>query len=183
MRPALFFILIACSKSSTCDSTVEDTGVQIGEINPICRCEEASIAVGTGRDEFIPITAGDRIEMTYGPQGGWHIWGSIQAKNTRNVIVVRMEVEDLQSGERIVDVTHQIALSMHNECTGSYTGLYGFLELDALHSGELDTPPELICGHTLAIQMTVSDSGGTQLSQTVETIASPDPVDLENCLL
>jgi hypothetical protein len=71
---------------------------------------------------------------------------------------------------------------MQDECTGSYTGLYGFLELDALFDGELDTPPELICGHTLAVRMTVSDTGGTLLTESVEAIAAPDPVDLENCL-
>jgi hypothetical protein len=176
-----FLLLTACTDGEICEIS-EDTGIQIGSINETCFCQEPSIAIGTGRASFEPLSNGDGIEMTYGPQGGWHIWGSIQATNTRDVIRVQFEAIDIESNETVVDVTHQVALAMENDCTGSYTGMYGFLKLDGLVSGELDTPPELICGHLLEIRMTVSDSGGRLITKTVETVTTPDPVDVENCI-
>jgi hypothetical protein len=178
----LFLLLTTCTNEQACESPEEDTGIQIGDINETCLCQEPSIAIGTGRENFEPISNGDNIEMTFGPQGGWHIWGSIQATNTRNVIRIHFEAIDIESGETVVDVTHQVALAMENDCTGSYTGMYGFLKLEALYSGELDTPPELICGHLLEVRMTVSDSGGRLITETVETVTTPDPADVENCI-
>jgi hypothetical protein len=154
----------------------------VGTISEICRCERPEIAIGTGYSEFEALEDGDGVVMVYGPQGGWHIWGSIRASNTRNVIKIRFTAEDLETGVQVVDVTNQVALAMESECTGVYTGIYGFLDILPLSEGDLDTPPELLCMNELALRMTVSDSGGRVIQESLQLLALPDDVDAENCI-
>ena len=39
----------------------------------------ASVIVGTGQTEFEPLVDGDGLEFVFGPQGGYHVFVSIQA--------------------------------------------------------------------------------------------------------
>ena len=38
------------------------------------------IAIGTGPDSFVPLADGDAIPIVHGTQGGYHVWGSIRAR-------------------------------------------------------------------------------------------------------
>ena len=33
-----------------------------------------TVEVGTGSVDYVPLAEGDRVELTHGSQGGWHIW-------------------------------------------------------------------------------------------------------------
>jgi hypothetical protein len=38
----------------------------------------ARIELGTGQDRFVPLEDGDAVDIVKGPQGGYHIWGSVR---------------------------------------------------------------------------------------------------------
>ena len=173
--------LLSCGDTETCPDEAQETGLQIGSIADACRCNEASFDLGTGDAEFESLADGDAVTMVYGPQGGWHIWGSVRVRNTRDVVKIHFTAFDTVSQSIVVDVTNQVAIAMEDECTGTYTGMYGFLDTDPLAVGELDTPPELLCHHELILTMTLTDSAGRHLEQTRTVTAAPDEADADVC--
>ena len=44
-----------------------------------CPTLETTVALGTGASSFIPLSDGDSIRFERGPQGGYHVYGSLQA--------------------------------------------------------------------------------------------------------
>lgn len=44
-----------------------------------CVGGDATLEVGTGADAFEPLTDGDDLVLVMGPQGGYHVWGSLRA--------------------------------------------------------------------------------------------------------
>ena len=66
----MLFFLMACAKS------VVDTS------EPVCTDLSPSLLVGTGEREFETLAEGEEVVMVHGPQGGWHMLGSIQLSNT-----------------------------------------------------------------------------------------------------
>jgi hypothetical protein len=45
-----------------------------------CGDDDASVRIGTGYDGFTVLADGDPIDVNAGPQGGFHVFGSIQAR-------------------------------------------------------------------------------------------------------
>jgi len=191
---ALIGLWTACSGSgsddtstSECNDTLEETGIQIGNIDPSCACLEPKLEPGSNEfpDDWTPISDGDEVVVVHGPQGGWHVWGSVKTQNTRNVVQVEIKIYDIPSGEIVADNGYHVALINEGTCAGSYPGMFAFINIDALIDEEagLDTPPELICYHPLRIEMTTSDSGGRSITEVVEVIAAPDPADIEDCII
>ena len=41
------------------------------------------IELGTGERAFEPLSNGDPVEIVFGPQGGYHVWGTVRAGNVR----------------------------------------------------------------------------------------------------
>lgn len=39
------------------------------------------VEVGTGEVGFAPLSAGDEVELVYGPQGGYHIWTAVRIRD------------------------------------------------------------------------------------------------------
>lgn len=173
--------------TTECDGDIEETGIQIGNIDPTCACLEARLEAGSNEftDNWNPISDGDEVVVVYGPQGGWHIWGSAKAYNTRNVVQIDIEIYDIPSGQLIADNGYHVALVQEDTCTGSYPGMFAFVDVDGLIDTDagLDTPPELICYHPLRIEMSATDSGGRVLKQVVEVIGVPDPVNVDDCVI
>lgn len=181
-RPLLTLgLLVGCTPPETCSTDTADTGIQIGKISAECRCEDASFEFGSGDSSFQPISDGEDLTMIHGPQGGWHLWGSVRAANTRDVVKIRFTAVDVETQTTVVDVTNQVALAMESDCVGVYTGMYGFLDVDSLASGEADTPPELLCDHQLELSMTLTDSAGRHLVETRTVRAAPDEADIDLC--
>ena len=174
-------LLAACTPNETCLEEWEDTGIQVGVIESTCRCEEPSIEIGSTANSFVPIEDGGDAVMVFGPQGGWHIWGAIKTYNTRDVVKIQFQVRDLVSDTLVVDVSNQVGLAMGDDCSGTYTGMYGFLDFMHLVDGELDTPPELLCNHPIRLSMSLTDTGGRTIAKEVDLFARPDPADSDTC--
>ena len=56
-----------------------DSGTETGSG---CAIEEARIEIGTGSSEFVTLGEQEPVMMVHGPQGGWHMLGSIWVWNT-----------------------------------------------------------------------------------------------------
>jgi hypothetical protein len=100
-------------------------------------------------------------------------------------VQIDIEVFDIPSGEMIAENGYHVALIQEETCTGSYPGMFAFVNVEALIDTDagLDTPPELICYHPLRIEMTATDTGGRSLTHVVEVIGVPDPSDAEDCVI
>jgi hypothetical protein len=188
----MFWMLLACTgreplpvpndthdSESTCDTaSPADTGIQIGTIAPACRCEEPTVIIGTGEFAWEDLDDDAPLTMVHGPQGGWHMLGSARVCGSRNVVTIHFTITHDASGTIVSDNTYRVALvDDPSGCCGHYPGMYGFLGVQELAEGEMDTPPELLACAPVTLKMEVTDSGGRQLVTTTSVTATPDPTD------
>lgn len=152
------------------DGGVDDTGSE--------SCWDASptIEVGTGETTFERLDDGDPVVMVHGPQGGWHMLGSVRIHSMESIIDVSYTITDEASGVRVSDNTYRVAVVVDGECTGFYPGMYGYLTVDEM--GTPGRPPDLLSYKTLEMKMDVTDYGDRTASKTVRVVAQPDPVDV-----
>ena len=101
--------------------------------------------------------------MVHGPQGGWYIQQRTCHQHLERGQNPSTAV-DVESQTTVVDVTNQVALA-RKRGTGTYTGMYGFLD-GVIGCGRTDTPPELLCYHEFELTMTMIDTGGRELVET-----------------
>lgn len=168
-----------------CTPSVDDTAGQR------CTDLEPSLNVGTGEREFETLAEGDEVMMVHGPQGGWHMLGSIQLFNTSPIVEIDFTITDTVSGAVVSSNYYRVGLLMEDECNGYYPGMYGYLNIQELVHEELDTPPELLGGHELVMEMKSNDCTESQNEQGVCTrenrwssnkirvTAALDPIDME----
>ena len=177
------FWLMACTESEKPqDTTAPSESVSCADRTP-------SLIIGTGEFEWQDLADGDSLVMVHGPQGGWHLLGSILLQNTADIVEVEFLVTDIASNVVISSNFYRIKLLDGGECAGVYPGMYGYINVTPLQDGELDTPPELLGGNLLRIDMRANDCseaddlyGECQRSQrwtssSVEIIAELDPID------
>lgn len=152
-----------------------ETGVDPGPADP---CQVPVVDVGTGDDAWEDLSEGDPAVMVHGPQGGWHVLGSVRATATLQIVTVDFLITDLPSGEVIASNIYQVALREDVvECGGEYTGMYAYLSVGALENGELDTPPELLADHELLMEITVEDAAGASGYGSKIVVATLDAID------
>lgn len=189
----LNLLLIACTSSPgdksneselTCDTAVVgDTGVQVGLIDPSCRCEEPTLAIGTGMESYVPVAEGADVQMVHGPQGGWHVLSAVQITHTRNVVEMQARVYDVETGAAVTgDLVYRVQLVDDGGCVGSFPNMYLYLDVTALVDGERDTPPELLSCRQVRITVCASDTGGRELCEEKQVRVLPDPADIESGL-
>ncbi len=142
-----------------------------------------TVEIGTGEVDFEEITPGAAITMVHGPQGGWHMLGSVRTTNLEQIIQVHFTIVHLESGTTIADNTYRVA-TVYDEaaCSGVYPGMYGYLSVGALAEGEADTPPELLSHDTVEYCMTATDQQNREASACIEVVAAPDPDDVADGL-
>lgn len=137
------------------------------------------VSIGTGQTEYIALEEGDPVMMVHGPQGGWHMLGSVRVEQTTQVVRVYYTVTDEASGAVVVDNEYQVALVMDGECSGYFPGMYGYLNVDALKTAEATTPPELLSEHTLEMHMRIVDRKDGEGEAALLVTAVPDPKDVD----
>ena len=146
-----------------------------------CFREPPEVDVGTGNDTFEPLTAGDPVVMVHGPQGGWHMLGSVRVRNTTPVVNIRFTI-DTVAGVNIADNNLNVLLVDEGDCQGSYPGMYAYLDVTDLEEGDRDTPPELLSYETLRMTATITDEEDRVVESSLEVEAVPDPEDVASGL-
>jgi hypothetical protein len=87
-----------CAAPQTCiDGTCQPDAVSPQALEPytsdwaanapdVCKPANAGppvVQVGTGQTDYLPVTAGQTVQMEQGPQGGHHIWIAVRQRNLR----------------------------------------------------------------------------------------------------
>ncbi len=131
-----------------------------------------TVQPGTGEAGFTPLAPDDPVEIIYGFQGGWHMLGALRVCNMSAPFDVHFQITDVASGEIVADqyYVQWMLIDEGNGCRYTYN-LFGFLNVTALVDGELDTPPELLDGHTMQMLYEVTDTLGRQESGSIEVLA------------
>ena len=135
-----------------------------------------SAELGTGEDSFVAIADGDEIEVIQGPQGGYHILGSVLTSNlevgnaddlsdTTNPTVVFRVLRDSEP----IDVGIQYTQGLRESDDGRF-GLFGrrvILDIDS--DSELDQ---------VEVEMVVQvrDIEGTVVEDSRTLLAVPHPL-------
>ena len=122
-----------------------------------CLDRSPSIVIGEGERDFVPFGDPPEAIMVHGPQGGWHILGSLQFSGMEPIVEVEFQITHLDSGSIVSDNMYRVAMIETAACEGYYPGMYGYLSVIDLYEGELDTPPELIGNDTLRMNFQVTD--------------------------
>jgi hypothetical protein len=151
--PFLALVVGACGTAS------ETTAVDAG---PVAAPE---LQLGTGKDSFEPLAEGQTVELIHGPQGGWHIWGSLRARGLASPLTVVYAVALADTGEVLSSTTYEI----EPLAAGSWSlwaGLIGYVP-----------EPERVAKQPVALSMQVTDARGVQLGATQRVVAG----DLPNC--
>jgi hypothetical protein len=162
--------LLACTSS-------KDSGTPDSESDFIGCKGEPTVEIGDGREEFVEIPDNAEVIMTHGPQGGWHMLAGVYVTCTDMIVTVNYTIDVLPEETRISDNAYRVQLRADGEDAGYYWNMYGYLDVSAMAEGELDTPPELLCGRTLRLTISVEDSYGNAAESSVDVIAAPDPQD------
>jgi hypothetical protein len=155
-------------------ATNSDSG---GEIGP-CDTNGARIEIGTGGASFETLGAGDPVMMVHGPQGGWHILGSIRTWNTTPIIRIAYDIRAVDEDTYISQNEYHVMLAMDEECSGYYPGMYGYLDVSPLAAGGLNEPAELLSYSSVEMSMSIEDQDGQTSSDTILVTAIPDPQDV-----
>lgn len=145
-----------------------------------CFASDATIDVGTGSSGFEVLEPDDPVVMVHGPQGGWHLLGSVRTHNMTDVVRIRFEVVVAETGFVVADNSLYVQTLPEGECSGVYPGMYAYLVVDGMADGDADTPPELLAYEPLVFRAIVEDQNGRTATAEVRITAVPDPVDLED---
>jgi len=155
----------------------DDKGKHTGEPGGTDPCAPA-VEIGTGEAFFVDLPSGSALTMVHGPQGGWHMLASVRVTGTRPEVHIQYEIEHRETGAIISDNSYNLALLMDEECSGTYVGMYGYLDVSSLAQAELNTPPELLDGDDLILRMDVQDFDFVEALGEVQVVAAKDPTDL-----
>ncbi len=68
------------------------------------------VEVGTGETSFAPLADGDALELVYGPQGGYHVWGACGIYGIDpEGRVLHYTLRDATTGEVLADLSLALA--------------------------------------------------------------------------
>ncbi len=177
-------LLLACTPDDPSDTagdtaTTDTSACDPGEttLDAACACATPTIEVGNGSTTFQTVTEGALATMVHGPQGGCHIEAAVRTGNMVPIISIRYTIDTVPEGVRVSDNAYRVQVLPEGDCGGYYPGMYGYLQVSELASGEADTPPELLGGKGLLLTMEVTDFEGRTASDTLTVTAALDPID------
>ncbi|HMV69262.1 MAG TPA: hypothetical protein PKA64_20610 [Myxococcota bacterium] len=165
--------------------TPEETDETAPPLDP-CLAAPAEITAGTGNEVFQAVTAGQSVEMVFGPQGGWHIWGGLLARHVTSNAVLDFSITDVGTG--IVLHSSRINIGLRPlagpawACEGTYSGLLGVLSVADL-TGDADIdPPQALCGRPVEMRYTLHHPTGAAMGEgSIRIVAQPDPAHGAHC--
>ena len=149
---------------------------------PADPCADKRVEIGTGAVEFEPFGDPASAVMVHGPQGGWHMLGSLRTSGLQQVVSVVFTITEPVSGVEVSRNNYRVGTIFDPDtCIGTYPGMYGYLLVTGLADGEADTPPELLSWTELELCMS-ADDGESSADQCLRLRAEPDPADVESGL-
>jgi hypothetical protein len=151
------------------------------------------LTLGTGEYAYEVLLEGDRIVLTNGEQGGWHLWTSARVGGVNPVLSVLGTVKDVQTGTMLAgsdDLPVTIDISESGEgtydpasCAGEFYGQFTYLNDATPEAG--DSYLDLICsmeGRELEFSVTITEEAtGETASDTVNVRARLDPGNVPYC--
>jgi hypothetical protein len=64
-----------------------DTSTETG-----CFGSAPEAEIGSGESEWVSLSEGDPVTMVHGPQGGWHMLGSLWAANLEQIVEIEFTI-------------------------------------------------------------------------------------------
>lgn len=158
--------LLACT--SPCDSAA----------SPVCGCAEPELVLGDGAEPFKAFQQGQEAMIVHGPQGGWHVWASVQVRNTDPFLQLHYTIDTVPDQIRVSDNLYFVQMTNWKNCVGEIYEIFGYLDVTPMIDGDRDAPPELLVGRTLHLDMTITDSTDRSDHAEVDVVGIPDPKDV-----
>ncbi len=129
----------------------------------------ATISLGTGQQDYLPLADGDTVRLEKGPQGGHHIWTAVRMKNLKQTGTTTT-VTAVQPGTGLTVPPTGVVFSFVGD-EGGYCKLFGI-------TFRLDSPSELtfyknFLGKPLDVTVTVKDASGDAASATRHVTVAP----------
>lgn len=154
----------------------------IGE-GPACVCDTPGLRIGDGEADFVPLLEGQPVTVTKGAQGGWHITTSIEVTNTSDLVSLFYTIHRVRDDAEVSKQWLHVMLAnagpsgVEPTCVGTYWNMAGILDISALVDGERDTPPELLVGEPLRIEVEMEDQNGRTVCAQIGVVGAADPND------
>jgi len=158
------------------------TALSLGSL-PACVADtEPAVELGTGEIEFLPLEDGETLEIIQGPQGGFHLLGSIRTKGIEGGD--RSNLESPDNPTIRFDVHHEEAsLIMIGPITQGLDGA-PIRELPFTHQmtgrfAILDIgSDDVLDGETVDFSVSVLDTHGVEVTDSVTLDLVPHPNNL-----
>lgn len=176
----MILLLLACTEAP--DDVKDDSAGVTGTTPIVYDCTSGpAVELGTGDAAYVPLTDGDAVVMTHGPQGGWHVFYSFIAWNFGEIIRYDFRIVDVDSGEEVdaIDAASTVAVAEGDAaCSRVTIGLLGYLNGDDPDTEEDETPPSALAGAQLQLCLDLTDyTDGFSASDCVTVEAACDPLD------
>lgn len=146
----------------------KDTALPIDTGPPPHPCEDMTprIEIGTGELDFEVLEDGASLEIIHGPQGGWHLVGSLRGLYLTSPVHIHYEIFD-QNGTRVSDSTFYVGLVFPDQCMTHYPGMYGILDISSMGLPSGTTPPDVLANTSVRLRMEVTDYKNNEVEDEV----------------
>src|SRR5688500_19041387 len=138
---------------------------------PVKTCDGVTLELGTGNRQFTPVNEDTIVYLFKGPQGGYMVYLSVQARginpNDATLCYTEYVVDsDLEVGKKCwnIKLTNDLGDGLH-ERVGVWGEVYS----------RYWTFPSAIRGHRLRVTATLSDASGCGATDSWTANVSPDP--------
>ncbi len=129
----------------------------------------ATVLLGTGQQDFLPVTDGETVKLEKGPQGGHHVWTAVRMKNLKQSGATTT-VTAVQPGTGLTVPPTGVVFTYQPD-EGGYCKLFGI-------TFRLDSPSDLafyknFLGKPLDVTVTVKDASGDNATATNHVTIAP----------
>jgi hypothetical protein len=151
---AFFVLWAAACGSDTTDPDEPDTGPDTPT------ADLATVEIGTGFVSFVPVLEGQALDIIEGIQGGYHLFGGFRVEGlAQRNLTIDFDIE--WNGESVGGASYVDDL-IGGTSPFEYSGV-------AVIFDDNDVPPE-VSGNPVTLSVTLRDSEGVTVSDSVEVI-------------
>lgn len=119
--------VLAVVVGGACSSPAEDPKFVLADVP--ASTPTLTVEVGTGTKDFVALADGDPVDLTFGPQGGFHIWTAVRVRNV-NATGVQINLRAKLDDGSLVGPPSRAAASLEAQPDGSAVaaGLRNFVD-------------------------------------------------------